>query len=169
MKQLVEQGYSNVIGYDTSSAMIGRGRTEHPDLDLNAYSGPAVAEQNCSFDAIVCCALLTSLPVATERETVILEMARVLRPGGAVHVSEFMTDPRRCYRPGGTFVSTLGIEMKHYEIAELTQMLASFACDSVRQVDANSLSGASAPAIHFFGRKPSSTPNTQNGGNGNRP
>ena len=83
-------GYSQIIGYDTSAEMIARGIAEAPTLSLKSYSPPTIPEANNSFDAIICCAVLTCLPDPELQREAIKEITRILRPGGVLYMAEFL-------------------------------------------------------------------------------
>ncbi|WP_412538619.1 class I SAM-dependent methyltransferase [Longispora sp. K20-0274] len=76
--------------------------------DLNVF--PVLAEASMlpfraqTFDAVLIVALMTVVPRYSDVERIVCEVRRVLRPGGALYVGDFLFDPnsptyRSRYRP----------------------------------------------------------------------
>jgi ubiquinone/menaquinone biosynthesis C-methylase UbiE len=103
-----------------------------------------------SFDVVTAQALLTVIPTAKERESILAEASRVLRPGGHMHVGDFLVAEdlpfyRRRYERGekltGEFGSFLVEEpdghvlyvAHHFNMVELTQLLESHHLTIVRE------------------------------------
>jgi ubiquinone/menaquinone biosynthesis C-methylase UbiE len=152
-RQLIDRGFTNVIGYDSSPAMIARGRRDQPDLDLRLMQGLVLPEADEAIDAIVCCAALTCIPCASDRERLIEAIDRVLRPGGVIHIVEFSRRADRHYDHGGSFVSGLGIEMVHFTLDQLLAELSPFAPCRFTEFQCQSLTGGPEQAIMIQGRK----------------
>jgi SAM-dependent methyltransferase len=152
--QLRQLGHANVVGYDTSEEMIRRAAHDYPDLDLVHYTGLPLPEHSNCFDAVVACALLTSITEAAEREAIVAELYRVLAPAGVIHVTEFLRSPTFSYTGDGVCSSSLGIKMKHYREDELLNLLDPFETISVERITVPTLTGKEAVAVQYFGRKP---------------
>ncbi len=151
-QELCDQGFSDVTGYDISAAMIERGHIEYPELALRHYSGAPIPEQDGSVDAVVCCALLTSIPNPGERRIVVQECYRLLRPGGMLHLIEFTRSENRLYEADGSFRSGLGIRMVHLSMDQLMDELNLFQTVTVKRIECRSISGSVETAILYQGK-----------------
>jgi ubiquinone/menaquinone biosynthesis C-methylase UbiE len=153
--QLLESGFTDIVGYDTSREMIKRGAEQYPALPLNQYEGSRIPEEDASFDAVVCCALLTSALHPAQRERIVAEIFRLLRPNGVLHVAEFLRSPDWQYPASGIVSSELGMNTVHFYPEELLQLLDRFQLELATAIDALSITGKPMRAFHYFGRKPS--------------
>ena len=152
--ELADVGFENVVGYDSAPGMVERGRIEFPDLTLQVGVANAISEADESFEAVVASALLTSVPDATSRAEIITEIKRLLVPGGAIFGVEFLIENRIKYDEEGRFLSSAGIEMKHFTEKELYESFSQFTGWQCRQVPATSLSGTSAMVLQYTARLP---------------
>lgn len=152
-KLLTSLEYSHVVGYDTSEAMLARGRKQYPGVTLLPCTPSEVPEPDASFDAIVGCGLLTSIVDQNASDLACTEMLRTLRPGGILHLAEFMIQPERSYFAGGLTFSSLGLPVRHFSQYELSRLFQKWEILGLDAVEARSISGAPVPAIHLFARK----------------
>ncbi|WFS62491.1 class I SAM-dependent methyltransferase [Pseudodesulfovibrio thermohalotolerans] len=95
MAQLAEAGYTALTGIDFSEPLVRRGREEHPGLDLAAYPGGPLPYADNSFDAAVMLAVFTCMPDTAAQAGALLELKRVLRPGGVLYVNDFLLNRDR--------------------------------------------------------------------------
>jgi ubiquinone/menaquinone biosynthesis C-methylase UbiE len=159
--ELVAIGYKNVRGYDASQKMIKRANALHPEIRLSVADASALPEPDHSCDVVVLSALLTCVPAPARQREVIKEIARVLRPTGAVHGVEFLRQERTAYPDGGLFNSRYGITMWHFEPQELRGLFADFGGWQAGQLKVPSLSGTPADILQFVALRappPASTP-----------
>lgn len=147
-------GYRKVLGIDTSAEMIARGSLTYPHLSLLHTSDYLIPFQANHFDGVIVCAVLTCIPWPSHRRTVIDEIARVLKPGGAAYIIEFHLSESVDYDTEGTFLSSLGIRMKHFSKRELEDELSSLNLINLTIRHAESLAGAKTRAIHCCVTKP---------------
>ncbi len=154
MAQLHDAGFGNIVGYDSAAGMIERGRSVFPNLTLKNATANAIPEADGTFDAIITSALLTSVPDSKGRASIIDEMKRLLAHGGIIFGVDFLLSARNEYDENGCFVSSAGIEMKHFTIAELQESFAEFIGWECREVEASSLSGNAAVALQYAVRLP---------------
>jgi ubiquinone/menaquinone biosynthesis C-methylase UbiE len=147
-KQLNQCGYLNVVGADPSSAMIARGHRIYPELSLLHSSETRLPFDDDSFDAIVACAVFTSIPSSKEREDAAEEIARVFKPGGILHISEFSASEER------EFMSALGAPMRYSTPKALRDLFEGFECIHEEVVGANTMSGKRESSYRAFLRKP---------------
>ncbi|KXF81914.1 class I SAM-dependent methyltransferase [Enterovibrio coralii] len=145
--QIVELGYSNVIGVDSSKEMISRGLSEYPLLDLRYLSSDVLPFSDNEFDSIVTCAVFTCIPEQNTREKVLRELRRVLKPNGVIYLAEFCSEHSR------RFVSGAGVSMWHSEKRELETLLVDFDIKTSRLVETSTMSGVASLASHIIARK----------------
>lgn len=88
-----------LVGIDLSSEMLARARQRaaevHPDADLREADAERLPFDDASFDTVVCTYSLCSIP---DDRRAVAEMARVLRPGGALILAEHVGSPNRWVR-----------------------------------------------------------------------
>ncbi|KUJ68862.1 methyltransferase type 11 [Streptomyces albus subsp. albus] len=81
-------GYLRVCGVDPSAALVARGRVEHPGLDLRQLDGLPLPFADGEFDAALLFAVLTCVPEERVQRETVAELARVVRPGGVLYLSD---------------------------------------------------------------------------------
>lgn len=145
--ELTEWGYTDVIGVDPSCAMIERGRKAFPGLPLLNSDGIDLPFGENVFDVVVICAVLTCIPSLEERGRVAVEITRVLKPGGIVHVSEF------CSEESKSFISGLGLPMQYSGPQEHRDLFAGVSYIHDEVVSARTMSGEATSSYRAFIRK----------------
>jgi ubiquinone/menaquinone biosynthesis C-methylase UbiE len=151
--QLHNQGFINVIGYDSAPQLISRGLSEFPSLNLKVADAGAIPESDHSFDAIVVCTLFTSIPDAIQRASVIREMQRLLSPGGVVFGTDFLIQDGIDYSADGRFLSSAGVEMKHFHEWEIEAMFSDFIAWQCSRESTVSLSGTPAEILQYSAKR----------------
>jgi len=146
--QLNQRGYSDVVGIDPSHAMIERGCRMFPKLSLLHSAVPNASFYNHSFDAIIACAVFTSIPSSEERQAAAGEITRLLKPGGLLHLSEFCASEERI------FMSTLGVPMRYSTPEVLQRLFEGFEPVHSEVIDANTMGGKPESSYRAFVRKP---------------
>ena len=81
---LAERGH-RVVGVDRSPAMLAKARAKLPESEFREGDLEALPLESGSVDAVVCALALVHLP---EVGRAIAELARVVRPGGRVIISD---------------------------------------------------------------------------------
>jgi SAM-dependent methyltransferase len=140
-------GYENIVGIDSSSEMIKRGNKEFPHLSLSISQADEVPYQDTTFDAVLLCAVLTCIPGFKQRERLLSEVYRVLKPSGIIHVVEFCSDE------GETFESGLGVVMNHSKPDELKGLLGLFNILEFKEAPTKTMGGKTSKAMSFFAQK----------------
>ncbi len=153
------------VGVDFAAGMIARGRREHPGLDLRHVERLPLDEPDGAFDAAILFAVLTCIPGDAEQRALVAELARLIRPGGLLYVSDYLlqTDARYAarYRAGEARHGVLGVwdrddggVFRHHTRAGLDALLVEFEPVAERQVETVTLSGARAVATQRLVRRP---------------
>jgi ubiquinone/menaquinone biosynthesis C-methylase UbiE len=80
-------------GIDIQADLVETARQAAPDLDLRVGDARDLPFPAAGFDLVLAFTMLSSMGGETERMHAAAEMRRVLRPGGAVLVYDFWTNP----------------------------------------------------------------------------
>jgi SAM-dependent methyltransferase len=149
-------GFTTVQGVDPSPSLVARARREHPDLRFALLpSPPSLPYADASFDAVLLIAVLTCIPADDDQSRLIAELARVLRPGGLLYVSDLLlgTDLSR-YDPAGVFTTGDGAVLRHHSAERLEGLLRSrFAVGATRELTVRTMNGNAAQALQILGAK----------------
>lgn len=146
--ELTKCGYADVVGIDPSSAMVERGLAMFPGLSLLHLADSVLPFADSCFDAVVTCAVFTCIPALEDRAKAASEIARVLKPGGLLHVSEF------CSEEGRAFTSGLGMPMYYGSAREMRHLLNMFQCCHEEVVAATTMRGRPESSYRAFYAKP---------------
>lgn len=137
LAELRDAGYKRLTGIDFAPALIERGRREHPDLDLTAYPGGPLPYPDNAFDAALMLAVLTCMPETRTQAEALIELRRVLRPGGILYINDFLLnrDRRNLDRYGqgkekygiyGIFDSGDGGILRHHDHNHMEALFCDF-------------------------------------------
>jgi demethylmenaquinone methyltransferase/2-methoxy-6-polyprenyl-1,4-benzoquinol methylase len=88
---------AKVVAADFSAGMIEEGRRRHPGIEFVEADAMDLPFEDRSFDAVT---ISFGLRNVVEPQKALLEMYRVLKPGGRVVVCEFSTPPQAVVRAG---------------------------------------------------------------------
>ncbi|MEF2230413.1 MAG: class I SAM-dependent methyltransferase [Pseudodesulfovibrio sp.] len=135
LAQLRAAGYRNLTGIDFSETLIERGKAEHPGLDLHAFPGGKLPFADNSFDAALLIAVLTCMPETRAQTETLLEIKRVLVPGGLLYVNDFLLNRDRRnldrYKLGqekygiyGIFDVSDGGALRHHDVNHLQTLFS---------------------------------------------
>jgi ubiquinone/menaquinone biosynthesis C-methylase UbiE len=144
---LYQNGYSNIVGIDSSGEMIKRGKLMHPHLSLQKSQKSKLNFPDGIFGAVVVCALLTCLPEHQQKVDVLTEIQRVLKPGGILHIVEF------CNESNKTFMSKIGVLMHHQHPEELKSLFTSFTELDASLINTITMGGNNAQVLSYFGQR----------------
>jgi inosine-uridine nucleoside N-ribohydrolase/ubiquinone/menaquinone biosynthesis C-methylase UbiE len=92
LNELSKKGYNNLHGVDLAEGMILRAKEEFPDLKatLTTMKTTNVPYTDKSFDAIFLVSVLTCIPDSKKQENLIMEIKRLLKPGGVLIMCDFL-------------------------------------------------------------------------------
>jgi SAM-dependent methyltransferase len=162
--ELATQGYTNVIGIDSSVGMIARGKAEHPRLDLRVAQSAELPFEDGSFDAVLLFAVLTCIPEDEKLRRLVAEITRVLQPGGILYLSDYCLQPdarnleryaqnEPTFGTYGVFALPEGVVVRHFEFAWLENLLAGFEVPARRTVEISTMNAHSAVATQMLLRR----------------
>jgi len=90
LSELAEDDYTELTGIDFSEPLIRRGMEEHPELNLIAYPGGTLPFKDNAFDAAIMLGVFTCMPETRDQAQALLELKRVLKPGGMLYINDFL-------------------------------------------------------------------------------
>ncbi|MDD3312252.1 class I SAM-dependent methyltransferase [Pseudodesulfovibrio sp.] len=137
LAELRDAGYENLTGIDFSETLVERGRAENPSLEILSWPGGRLPFEDGSFDAAVMLAVLTCLPETPSQAEVLLELRRVLKPGGLLYVTDFLLNRDRYnldrYKIGqekygiyGIFDVPDGGVLRHHDVNHMQALFSDF-------------------------------------------
>ena len=89
VKELSDLGFDNVVGYDTSKALVDRGRREN-NLSLCHIDNPRdLPIANNSVDCILLFAVLTCIPSNNGQTELMKMLYSKLNTGGIIYISDY--------------------------------------------------------------------------------
>lgn len=165
--QLAEAGYA-AVGVDPSHAMVERGRAEHPGVELVHQAELPLPERDGAYDAALLFAVLNCVPRDASQHAAVAELARLVRPGGVLYVSEvpLQSDPRNVLRyeahasgpdsgPYGTFTTPDGARFRHHTPEHLRALLDGhgFTVTEERTGTAPTLNGHTASRLQLVAHR----------------
>lgn len=137
LAELRDAGYTNLTGIDFSEPLVSRGLDENPGLDLRAYPGGPLPFEDNRFDAALMLAVFTCMPETRTQAETLLELKRVLRPGGLLYVTDFLINRDRRnldrYKLGqekhgiyGIFEVNDGGVLRHHDVNHMQALFFDF-------------------------------------------
>jgi len=163
--ELAENGYRHVTGVDISRQMITRGVAAHPALDLRHNDAEVLPFPHRSFSACTLLAVLTCIPTNAGQRQVIEEIARVLRPGGVLYLSDYplQSDARNNaryrqheadYGQYGVFGLPEGAVVRHHDMPWIHELLSSFELLQEQTMEVPTMNGNKATIFQIIAKKP---------------
>lgn len=152
LAELAEAGFTDLTGIDFAPTLIERGKAEHPDLNLVAYPGGPLPFADNEFDAALLLAVLTCMPATKTQAETLLELKRVLKPGGLLYINDFLLnrDKRNLdrYQLGqerhgiyGTFDLPDGGIVRHHDRNHMEALLHDFKTVEFEEVTYTTMHG----------------------------
>ncbi|WKX69692.1 bifunctional 2-polyprenyl-6-hydroxyphenol methylase/3-demethylubiquinol 3-O-methyltransferase UbiG [Streptomyces sp. XD-27] len=164
--ELADLGYGDVEGVDLSAALVARGRSMRPELRLSAVEGLPLPFPDGSFDAALLFAVLTCVPEEETQAATVAELARLVRPGGALYLSDvpLQSDERhlaryREARPDGAAYGVFAIAdggvFRHQDPERLRGLLerSGFEVAEERRDEVPTLDGHTVTRIQLVARR----------------
>ncbi|MFJ9567120.1 class I SAM-dependent methyltransferase [Streptomyces fuscichromogenes] len=166
MERLEQAGFDDLTGVDTSPGMIERARRLHPAMRCAVLDAPpALPCPDARFTVVLLFAVLTCVPGDDAQHRLIGELARVLRPGGILYVSDLLLQDdernRRRYdhcsdRYGsyGVFETDDGAVCRHHSRERLATLLGGFETIGTRTIPVTTMNGHEATGVQLLARRP---------------
>jgi SAM-dependent methyltransferase len=163
-QELIELGYINVLGLDSSAEMIRIARERVPDAGFAETDGEHLPCGDSSIDAVLLFAVLTCIPADEAQKNLLREFKRVLRPGGLLLISDYplQSDARNLQRyeefqqelgGWGRFRLPGGAVLRHHSREWLDDLLAEFRVEEVVEVDAKTMNGSPARILQLWAQR----------------
>lgn len=164
LAELSRSGYKNIFGIDFSAAMLARCRLEVPGSHLVRNDGRTLPLTGNSVDAVLLFAVLTCIPDGDEQGRLLSDIARVLRPGGLLYISDLLinddqrnreryeryADSYKCY---GVFELPEGVVVRHHSREWIDDLTSSFARLEYEPFAVTTMNGNVSSAFQYLGRK----------------
>jgi SAM-dependent methyltransferase len=156
-------GFTNAEGVDTSSTLIARARRDHPHLTFRVLTDPPrLPYPDGGVDAVLLMAVLTCIPTDEGQRKLMTELARILRPGGLLYVSDLLlqNDDRNVaryrrdadsYGRYGVFETADGAVCRHHSAEWLLELLRErFTVSATRELDVETMNSNTARAMQIL-------------------
>jgi SAM-dependent methyltransferase len=159
--ELAAQGFTQLLGLDSSPKMIRLARERNPDIEFSVVESRRVPCEDASLDAVLLFAVLTCIPEADSQRALVTNLRRALRPGGLLLVSDYplQTDARNLERYArfaheaagyGAFRLPDGMRLRHHRREWLDELLAGFRIDATYEIDARTMNGNPARILQLW-------------------
>jgi SAM-dependent methyltransferase len=135
--QLINQGYNNIIGFDTSSELIKRGNPNNnlPIYHIDSFDKLPLKKEE--VDSIILFAVLTCIPSNEGQKELIKLLYSKLRKGGILYLSdyylqknskemeryEYLNGDKKNY---GVFTLDEGVTFRHHTREWIKELLENF-------------------------------------------
>jgi ubiquinone/menaquinone biosynthesis C-methylase UbiE len=159
-----------VIGVDVASGMLRRARAEGVESPLAVMRAEALGLADASFELVTLVAVLTAVAYEAAVRAVLAEAWRVLRPGGALYIGDFLVDPTPerlpRYEQGlretgewGMFQlnGAQGGFVRHFEPTDLRRLVRQFYITDWQEQTTRSMNNNPVRAVALTARKPGPT------------
>lgn len=164
VNDLVSEGYTNVVGTDSSPRMIERGRRMYPHLDLQELPASGLPYAEGSFDVVLLFAVLTCIPTDEGQQELLENLTRLLRPGGLLYISDFylQEDERNRQRYArsanefdvyGVFRLPEGTILRHHSVEWIEALTSEFSAIHQSEFIVSTMNENLAKGFQYLGRK----------------
>lgn len=162
--ELLEEGYSNLIGLDFSPAMIAAARERFPEITFEEVQSTTIPLPDASVDGALLFSVLTCVPTDEGQRAILQELHRVLTPGGLLYISDLwlQSDERNLaryardeqkYGTYGVFDLPEGVTVRHHDPEWIETLTRDFVKVALEDVEVLTMNGNPAKAFQWFGLK----------------
>jgi SAM-dependent methyltransferase len=160
---LQTNGFNNLIGVDPAPAMIAAARERFPSISFEALEDfRSTGLPDASVDAVLMCAVLTAVPSNDGQRAIMVELTRVLRPGGLLHISDMwlQTGARdteryaageKKYGVYGVFDLPEGVAVRHHDCSWIEELTREYELLALDEIQVQTMNGHPAAAFQWFG------------------
>ena len=163
-QKLTNEGYNNIIGIDSSTEMIQRGRELYPELSLKVLPNIGLPYPDNYFDAVLLIAVLTCIPTNAGQQSLLTGLKRILRPKGMIYISDYVLqdDERNQQRYlqnaeefelYGVFRLPEGTIVRHHSIDWIHTLTSTFKMLDLAYPEVVTMNGHRAKAFQYLGSK----------------
>ncbi|MFB8237984.1 class I SAM-dependent methyltransferase [Kitasatospora purpeofusca] len=159
---LLGLGFRDIEGVDVAPELIARARAEQPAARFTVLAdSPRLDRPDGSYDAAFLFAVLTCVPDDDAQRALVAELHRVLRPGGLLHISDYLLQPdernQERYRRFearfgrfGVFETGDGAVCRHHTRDWLDGLFAGFDPVDARELPVQTMNGRPATATQLL-------------------
>jgi SAM-dependent methyltransferase len=164
VNQLMQLGYKNIIGYDTSKELIKRG-TVSSSLPIYHINIPIeLPIEDNSVDAILLFEVLTCIPSNKGQCELINLLRSKLKPKGILYISdyylqnnsteieryEYLNNDKTNY---GVFTLKEGVTFRHHTKEWIAKLLKTFSIVEKKQIEVTTMNGHRAEAFQLIAKR----------------
>jgi SAM-dependent methyltransferase len=164
VNELLNHGYTNVVGIDSAPLMIERGRQMYPQLDLQVLPASGLPYANESFDAVLLFAVLTCIPTNKGQQELLKNLSRLLHPGGLLYISDYylQEDERNRLRYErfasefdvyGVFRLQEGTILRHHSVEWIDTLTSKFRVIHLSEITVSTMNESLAKGFQYMGKK----------------
>lgn len=164
VKELMDLGFEDVVGFDTSKELINRGKREF-DLPIFHIDNPSeLPVEEDSIDCILLFAVLTCIPSNEGQSDLIRMLYSKLRPGGIIYISDYylqdnaldngryqyLNDDKNNF---GVFSLPEGVILRHHTKEWISELTKDFEVLTEKSIDVLTMNGNKAKGFQLLGMK----------------
>jgi SAM-dependent methyltransferase len=164
VNDLLNHGYTNVVGIDSAPLMIEKGHRLYPHLDLQVLPASGLPYPHESFDAVLLFAVLTCIPTNEGQQELLKNLTRLLRPGGLLYISDFylQEDERNRQRYEtfanefavyGVFRLPEGTILRHHSVEWIETLTSEFRVIHLSQMTVSTMNENLSKGFQYLGKK----------------
>lgn len=155
-RQLHDRGFTNVVGYDPSRAMIAKAIAENPGPQYTCWKEFASKKK---YDLIICLALFTSCPEPSRQNDLKLFIERQSGDPAYLYISDYLLSQNPHYsnrysqnRLGihGCFSSDDAVIFRHHEDDHFSRMFSGWTSSKQQHIIGTTLNGNSIIMTQFL-------------------
>jgi SAM-dependent methyltransferase len=161
---LNEKGYHNISGYDTSIALINRGKNNNLANLFHISSPTDLPLEDNAVDCILLFAVLTCIPANQAQLELIRVLHSKLKPAGIIYISdyylqahsdemeryEYLNEDKTNY---GVFTLAEGVTFRHHTREWIATLLSSFEIKAEKEIEVMTMNGNKAEAFQMIVQK----------------
>jgi len=164
LADLHRAGYDNLAGLDFSEGMLRRCRSEIPGTAVVRNDGQSLPFKTSSVDAVLLFAVLTCIPVDDDQRALLSEVERILRPNGALYISDLLVNDDQRNRERyekyasqgtyGVFELPEGVVVRHHTLDWIEKITGTFEQLEYEPFTVTTMNGNASAAFQYLGKKP---------------
>lgn len=164
VKELTDQKFKNVTGFDTSKELINRGQQNGINTIFHFNDIATLPVDNNSADCFLLFAVLTCIPSNHAQKRLINTLSSKLKPNGIIYISDYylqddLSEVKRYeYLNGdqnnfGTFTLPEGATFRHHTKEWIEELTKDFKMKESTIIDVKTMNGNSAKAFQLIIQK----------------